>query len=392
MEIFIMSNFVQVSSHCNTFLGIDLHTTAATYAAIDAASDTLEKVTIPNHCTGKILRFIQSCKKPLCIGIESMGSYYWLWDMLKPIADEIHLLDALDLSKLRPRMADTDKISATKIAQIMKNEFIPQSYVPPIEIRHLRILGRQWHRITEEAAQIKSVMRWQMYQANARGPKAINAASIHRWMTGHGHQFNALEAQMLWQNCERIQTIERQRDAVLREVRPIIKANEHLENRLKIITSPKGISNVLGFIIMAEFGDFHRFKNADAVACWTGLTERTHLSNRQKYPGQISKAGSTTLRWALSEAAFEMTRFDARFRQMYEWLVKRTGIKGKARTAMARRLARILWKMVISETPFKATTNPDTAYQRASQVRQKRKYHQLKRKEHAIEKMQCVMT
>ena len=380
-----MSNFVQVSSHCNTFLGIDLHTTAATYAAIDVTADTLEKVTIPNHCTGKILRFIQSFKKPLCIGIESMGSYYWLWDMLKPIADEIHLLDALDLSKLRPRMADTDKISATKIAQIMKNECIPQSYVPPVEIR-------QWHRITEEAAEIKSVMRWQMYQVNARGPKAINAASIHRWMAGHGHQFNALEAQMLWQNCERIQTIERQRDAILREVRLIIKANEYLESRLKIMTSPKGISDVLGFIIMAEFGDFHRFKNADAVACWTGLTERTHISNRQKYPGQISKAGSTTLRWALSEAAFEMTKFDAGFRQSYEWLVKRTGIKGKARTAMARRLARIIWKMVISETPFKATTNPDTAYKRASQVRQKRKNNQLKRKEHAMEKTQCVMT
>ena len=98
--------------------------------------------------------------------------------MLKPIADEIHLFDALDLSKLRPRMADTDKISATKIAQIMKSEFIPQSYVPPVKIRQLRILGRQWHQITEEAAKIKSVMRWQMYQVNARGPKAINAASM----------------------------------------------------------------------------------------------------------------------------------------------------------------------------------------------------------------------
>ena len=392
MEIFVMSNFIAITSHYNTFLGIDLHTTAATYAAMDAASETLEKVTIPNHCTGKIIRFVQSFKKPICIGIESMGSYYWLWDMLKPLADEIHLLDALDLSKLRPRMADTDKISATKIAQIMKNEFIPHAYVPPIEIRHLRMLARQWHRITEEAAQIKSVMRWQLYQVNARGPKAINAASMHRWLTGHGDKFKPIEAQMLWQNCERIQTVERQRDTILREVRQIIKANEYLENRLKIITSPKGISEVLGFIIMAEFGEFDRFKNADAVACWTGLTERSHISNRQKYPGQISKAGSTTLRWALSEAAFEMTKFDAGFRQMYEWLVKRTGIKGKARTAMARKLSRIIWKMVVSETPFRATTNPDTSYKRASQVRQKRKNNQLKRKEYAMEKMQCVMT
>ena len=194
MEIFIMSNFITVSSHCNTFLGIDLHTTAATYAVLDAKSNAIQKITIPNHCTGKILSLVLSLKKPLCIGIESMGSYYWLWDMLKPLADEIHLLDALDLSKLRPRMADTDKISATKIAQIMKNELIPSAYVPPGEIRYLRILARQWHRITEEAAQIKSVMRWQIFQVNARGPKMVNVDSFHRWMTANGDKFKPIEA------------------------------------------------------------------------------------------------------------------------------------------------------------------------------------------------------
>jgi transposase len=388
----IMSNFIEVSSHFNTFLGIDLHTTNATYAALDVESDNIRKITIPNCCIGKILGLILCLKRPICVGIESMGSYYWLWDMLEPLVDEIHLLDALDLSKLRPRMADTDKLSASKIAHIMKHELIPEAYVPPIEIRHLRILGRQWHRITEEAAQIKSVMRWQLYQVNARGPESITAASVNRWMTGHGNKFNEIEAQVFWQNCERIQIIERQRDEILRSVRKIFKDNEYLKGPNKIITSPKGISFVLGFIILAEFGDFHRFKSADSVACWTGLTERTHISNRQKYPGQISKAGSSTLRWALSEAAFEMTKFDSRFRKSYEWLVKRTGIKGKARTAMARRLARIIWKMIVSETPFKAATNPDTAYKKATEVRQKRIKNRQKRKEHAMEKMQCVTT
>ncbi len=80
METLIMSHFVQVSSHCTTFLGIDLHTTAATYAAIDAGSDTLEKVTIPNHCTGKILRFIQYFKKSNCIGNCIVNIYLKLND------------------------------------------------------------------------------------------------------------------------------------------------------------------------------------------------------------------------------------------------------------------------------------------------------------------------
>ncbi|MCP4343661.1 MAG: IS110 family transposase, partial [Desulfobulbaceae bacterium] len=347
---------------------------------------TVQKITIPNHCTGKIVKFVQSLAKPLCIGIESMGSYYWLWDLLEPLADEIHLIDALDLSKLRPRMADTDKIVATKIAHIMKSEYVPVAYVPPLEIRHLRMYGRQWHRITREGSRIKTVIRWELYQANTRGPKAITAASMHRWLLANGEKLNTVQAQILWQDFERIHNIERQRDAILRDIRGIVKADQQIQSRLAILTSPKGISEVLGFIILAEFGDFGRFKNADAVACWTGLTERSHISNRQKYPGQISKAGSATLRWALSEAAFEMTKFDANFKASYQRLLKKTGIKGKARTAMARRLARILWKMVVSDTPFRAGSNPDKSVQRANEVKQRRKSKQQKRKEFFAEK------
>ena len=367
-----MSNFITSNQHCKTFLGIDLHTTAATYAALETDIGKTKKKTIPNHCTGQIVRFVESLPKPLCVGIESMGCYYWLWDMLDPFADEMHLIDALDLSKLRPRMADTDKIVAGKIAHIMKNEHIPSAYSPPQEIRELRMFGRQWHRITEEAAKIKTVSRWEMLNANCRGPKQITAASLQRYMLAQGDKFNRTQAFMLWSNQNRIQLIEQQKDCIRREVRNIIAAHPYLEERLKIITSPKGIAEALGFIIMAEFGDFERFKNADAVACWTGLTERSHVSNRQKYPGKISKAGSATLRWALTEAAFEMTKFDSNFRQSYQWLVEKTGIKGKARTAMGKRLARIIWKMVVSNTPFKAGYNPDKSLDRANEVRLKR--------------------
>jgi transposase len=367
-----MSNFITVNQHCKTFLGIDLHTTAATYAAIDNITGKITKTTIPNHCTGKISAFAENLAKPLCIGIESMGCYYWLWDLLEPFAQQIHLIDALDLSKLRPRMADTDKISASKIAYIMKNEHIPAAYAPSKEIRRLRMLARQWHRITQEAAKIKTVTRWEMLNANCRGPKNITAAYLQRYILAQSDKFDKTQAFTLWTNQNRISLIEQQKDFIIREARSIISENIHLRQRLEIITSVKGIGEALGFIIMAEFGDFQRFKNADAVACWTGLTERSHISNRQTYQGKISKAGSATLRWALSEAAFELTKFDSNFKESYQRLVKKTGVKGKARTAMARRLARILWKMVITDTPFKAGYNPDKSLDRANNVRLKR--------------------
>lgn len=374
-----MSNFITCNQHCKTFLGIDLHTTAATYAALNSETGKTKKQTIPNHFTGKIARFVEALPKPLCVGIESMGSYYWLWDMLEPIAEEIHLIDALDLSKLRPRMADTDKISAGKIAHIMKNEHIPAAYAPPREIRDLRKFARQWHTITQEAAEIKTKTKWELYGANKRGPKELSAARIHRYMLAHTPEFDRTQSFVIWTNQNRIQLIEQQRDYIKREVGYILAANPYLQKRLDIITTIPGISFVLGFIIIAEIGDFERFKNADAIACWTGLTERSHVSNRQNYPGSISKAGPSTLRWALCEAAFQTTKFDSNFKEKYNNLCDKVSVKGKARTAMARRLVRIIWKMIITQTPYKAGSNPDKSLERANQVRLKRHRNKLKK-------------
>ncbi|NIA06321.1 MAG: transposase [Actinobacteria bacterium] len=119
---------------------------------------------------------------------------------------------------------------------------------------------------------------------------------MQRWMTAYGHALEAMPT-LIINNFQQIMfTIERIKTDIKREMLTIIRQEPRLGNQLAIIETVPGIADTLGIIILAEFGDFHRFTNADAVACWTGLTERSHVSNRQKYPGKISKAGSTALR------------------------------------------------------------------------------------------------
>lgn len=377
-----MSHFVRVPDTFATYAGIDLHTTSLSILAIPRRGEGKQRKTIPTHCTGRLLEFIRSLPRPLCIGIESMGSFYWLWDLLLPEVDELILLDALDLSKMAPREAATDRTIPARIAYAMRDARVPACYVPAKKIRHLRQFGRQWRRITQTASRAKVQMRWQLHQNNCRGPRNITCASIQRWMRAQGHTLQAAPCFLMnnWQHvlftCEEIRTNLR------REMLAIVHGDPTLRHQLDILTGARGIGDILGTVILAEFANFRRFKNADAVACWTGLTQRSHVSNRQTYPGSISKAGSTTLRWALCEAAFEIACSDETYHQTYQAIKSKTGHAAIAKTALARRLSRYLWKAVVSDTPFRIGLSRKRT-ERANQVRLRR-HRRRKRLEEKI--------
>jgi len=367
-----MSNFRRIPSRYKSYVGIDLHTTSLAVTVVPDQGDRLQRESIPTHCVGRLERFFQGLPRPVCVGIESMGSFYWLWDMLHPMVDELILIDALDLSKLAPRQASTDRTIAARIAYVLRDGLVPASYVPAQHIRHLRQFGRQWHNITETSTTAKAQIRWQLYQNNCQGPDDLTGASIQQWLSRYGHTLDPAVFLLIenWENV--VLTAEHIRTVLRREMKAIVQADPVLTQQLQIVTSTHGIADILGTIIVAEFANFERFRDSDTVACWTGLTERSHISNRQKYPGRISKAGSSTLRWALCEAAFQLTQSDETYQQMYERLVARTGEKGKARTAMGRRLARYIWKAVVSNTPFRNGPSRKRT-QRANEVRLRRK-------------------
>jgi hypothetical protein len=122
---------------------------------------------------------------------------------------------------------------------------------------------------------------------------------------------------------------------------------------IELIKTVPGIADIISAIIVAEIAGFDRFGDAEAIACYAGLTERTRESDGRRTEGHISASAPDTLRWALVEAAITLIRSDPFYRNMYTRIFKHTQDKGKAKIAMARKL--ICWIYKISQTrePFK---------------------------------------
>ena len=59
---------------------------------------------------------------------------------------------------------------------------------------------------------------------------------------------------------------------------------------------------MLAAILVLEIGDVRRFKTAEALCCWAGITPRHYESDLVSRRGHISKEGSSLVRWAVVES------------------------------------------------------------------------------------------
>jgi len=283
--------------------------------------------------------------RPSRLAVEAVGFVEWFIDEFRPRVDRIDIADATELANRRGKRRKRDPGDARDVALRLARGECPLGYIADDQLMQLRKLGRHWRQLSTVQARAKQCMRSMLLAANLRGPK-FDGGSAQRWLIGHGHLLKPAQRQAFANFTHIVQLIEFQRGPLRCD---IIKAcrSERFAALTKLLQSVPGIGEIWACIIAAEIGPFDRFPNADALEFWAGLTSDLKESAGRTQPGPITKAGSRTLRWALCNAAVTLCQSDAKQEAVRQRLIRRTGgIRGKANTAMGRRLLRILYAMV----------------------------------------------
>ena len=359
-----------------SFIGVDLHKTTVTLVAVAPDGAMIEKMTINTKCREKISAWLLVLPRPSHLAVEAVGFVEWFIECFRPGVDRIDIADATELANRRGKRRKNDWRDALDMAQRLARGECPLGYIADDELMQLRKLGRHWRQLSSMLARTKQFMKSILLAANLRGPK-FDGGSAQRWLVAHGHLLKPAQRQAFADFTHIIQMIEFQRGP-LRYA--IIEANrsERFAPMTKLLQSVPGIGEIWSCIIAAEIGPFQRFPNADALEFWAGLTSDLKESAGRTQSGKITKAGSRTLRWALCNAALTLCHSDATQEAIRQRLIRKTGgIKGKANTAMGRRLLRTLYAMVRDGEPYRggpprnrtAAANTAHAARRARKIR-----------------------
>jgi transposase len=352
-----------------SFVGVDLHKCTVTLVAVDPGGANRARLTINTKCVEKIEHWLLTLPRPSHLAVEACPFVEWFIDRYTPCVDRIDIADATELASRRGKRRKNDSNDATDIARRLARGECPLGFIADPPLMQLRKLGRHWRQLSRLLSRSKHAMKSMLNAANLRGPK-FDGAGAHRWLLAHGHLLGAAQQQAFSNYLDIVLLVERQRERLRREILTAGRTEKFAQTQL-ILQSTPGIGEIWSLMIAAEIGPFDRFPNADALEFWAGMTADLKESAGRTQSGNITKAGSVTLRWALCQAAVTLCHCDARQEAIRQRLIRRIG-KAKANVAMGRRLLRTLYAMVRDQKPYRCT-NPIDRTTRMNQARLARK-------------------
>jgi len=321
-----------------------------TLAAVDREDDIIERMTISTKCVDKIQAWIEALPTPCWMAVEAVGFAEWFIERYRSCVDRIDIADATELAHLRGKRRKTDNNDALDVADRLVRGGCPLGFIADPELMQLRKLGRHWRRLSQTMSRAKHGMKSMLNAANIRGPK-FDGTGAHKWLLAHGHLLSNVQRDAFADLLDIVLLIERQRERLHRRIILAIR-QKRFAPTMAVLQSVPGIADIWGCIIAAEIGPFDRFPNSDTLEFWAGLTPDNKQSADRTTSGNITKAGSATLRWALCKAAITLCRSDTGQEAIRQRLIKRTGAKAKANVAMGRRLLRTLYAMMRDGTIY----------------------------------------
>jgi transposase len=285
------------------------------------------------------------------VAIETVGFYRWLWDLLEPVCDKLVLADATQCRALAGRRLKTDREDALNVAELLSAGRCPLAWAPDSAVAELRSRTRQRNRLSRWHAKVLHVVKGVLNAINFPGPARADAAALHRWLEASHARLADHHRVVIEDAVDQLVMIERQIERAERAIERIVQC-DRFKRIFEILDSIPGVALVAGATILAEVGDFKRFPDRRAIACYAGLTPRVFNSADTVRHGRISKAGPRELRWTLQQVAWTIIRDDGHTRGMFVRISKRAGRK-KAAVAIARRVLVWAWTIVRKDQLFK---------------------------------------
>ncbi len=140
----------------------------------------------------------------------------------------------------------------------------------------------------------------------------------------------------------------RRQDKLIHE----LSENDLYRKRVEILTSIPGIGKLAAMELLLELQDVERFRQADQLAAYVGLTPSQYSSADKIRMGRITKVGKHALRAVLVQAAWQLIRRDQAMKEKYERIKIGSGAK-RAIVAIARTLLLRIRRIWLDAVPYK---------------------------------------
>ena len=320
--------------HEQQYVGIDLHRRRSVIVRMTEKGEVLSTVQIDNDPIALSLAIAEAGPDPE-VALESTYGWYWAADLLQAEGARVHLVHPLGLH-WDSRRVKNDVKDATALANRLRQNDLPESWIAPPAVRAMREIVRYRAKLTalrtSAKAQIHAVMAKHGYLPELDdmfGPGGQVLLDKMSFEGVYGLRVESLR--------DLLEVYNRELAMVEREMRKMFKGHAGY----KAIQAITGVGPVMAAIFCAEIGEVTRFPTARHLCSWAGLTPSLRESDTKTQRGHITKQGSGLVRWAATEAVARYHGGEP-IRPAYKRIADRRG-KMIARVAAARKLLSLVY-------------------------------------------------
>ena len=139
---------------------------------------------------------------------------------------------------------------------------------------------------------------------------------------------------------------------VEQELRQLMASTKQSQS-VKYLQTVPGVGPIVLTSFVLELFSPERFGRAEEVASYLGRSPMVHHSGVKTPRGRLVPVGQKRMRSLLVEAAWMWKSKDPAAAELYNRLLARSGVAQKAIAAVARKLAIILWRLLIEQRPYR---------------------------------------
>jgi transposase len=283
---------------------------------------------------------------------EAGPTGYWLHDALLEAGFDSIVTPPSLVPRIGGRVK-TDRRDSRKLASMLAGGFLRSIHVLTPEERAHRQLLRTRNQIEHHRRQAQNQMKSLLLFHGKRAPATLR----ERWSEAYLHWVETLswDHQALKTGIDAMLTMYRnlseQYKQLTHEIELMALMDKYRE-RVALLTRIPGIGLFTAMAILIELQDIERFRRADQLASYLGLTPSQHSSGERIRMGHITRCGNYHVRTRLVESSWTLIRYDAGAKATYERIKHQTGSGRKAITAIARRLALRVRRVLLDKTPY----------------------------------------
>ena len=324
------------------YVGLDVSVARTAVCIMDAAGQLVREQSVASTPEAIAAVIRASGKEVERVGLEAGINSAWiargLLDVRLPVIviDSTHAAAALKTG-FRNK---TDKNDARGIADLMRVNKFRAVAVKSVAAQRDRALLTAREQLRRQSLDTRNVI-WSILQVEGLKPPKLTSPA-----------FQVLVVQSL------------EDEALAPLLRPLVAVAEHLDDQVagldkviaarakasaackRLMTVP-GVGPLVALTYAAGVDDPARFSDSRTVGAHFGLTPRRFQSGEMDWSGGISRSGDAGVRRALYQAANVLIHHSRGWCALKSWAVrvaKRRGL-GKAKVALARKLAVVLHKM-----------------------------------------------